>query len=302
MWLSIIACWTCLGGVRRSSAEEERVRRPGARATWHAELTHLPFSVSEIQSDVEYAVAARPKPGLKPFPARALTALPKHCPLCRTRHTSEPVSLHDDPWHHLHCYGLNKSELSRRHDAIVYAIGCVAWTARAQVGREVEGLDPKSVRRPDLQLAFPGRMLLTDVVVSHLLTANAIARGQSRALERQRAENNKYAGVASRIGAELLNVSLDTCGGMAKDAVRLVEAVGEEGERWSMGTWKSSEIRRQVLSAIAVAAQRGNSLAMLAGYTRSTVRADTSVRRRSRMSGKANTDQGRETEGASDSE
>ena len=48
--------------------------------------------------------------------------------------------------------------------------------------------------------------------------------------------------MASRRGAELLNVSVDACGGMAVDTSRLVEAVGEEGESWSMGTWSGASI------------------------------------------------------------
>ena len=73
----------------------------------------------------------------------------------------------------------------------------------------------------------------------------------------------------SRLGAELLNVSADTCGGLASDAFRLVRAIGEEGDSCSLGTWNSAVIERQLLSAIAVAVQRGNALAVLAGYTRS---------------------------------
>ena len=52
--------------------------------------------------------------------------------------------------------------------------------------------------------------------------------------------------------------------------MRLVQAIGEEGERWSAGTWTSGAIERQLLGAIAVAVQRGNALAMLTGYTRAT--------------------------------
>jgi len=117
-------------------------------------------------------------------------------------------------------------------------------------------------------------MLLTDVVVSHSLTAARCAKhatGASlAAVSWQSAKNKKYAAVASRIGAELPNVSLDTSGGMASDAVRLVKVIGEEGERWSAGTWTSSAIERQLLGTIAVAVQRGNALAMLTGYTRAT--------------------------------
>ena len=56
----------------------------------------------------------------------------------------------------------------------------------------------------------------------------------------------------------------------AVTAVRLVKVIGEEGERWSAGTWTSSAIERQLLGTIAVAVQRGNALAMLTGYTRAT--------------------------------
>ena len=75
-------------------------------------------------------------------------------------------------------------------------------------------------------------------------------------------------GVASRLGAELLNVSVDACGGMADGTWRFVEALGEEGERWSLGTWNSGYIERRLLGTIAMAVQRGNAMAMLLGYTR----------------------------------
>ena len=84
----------------------------------------------------------------------------------------------------------------------------------------------------DSQIVFPGRMLLTDVVVSHSLTAQ---RG-SAATRKQGVKNRKYAAVAACLGAELLNVSADTCGGLASDAIKLVQAIGEEGERWNAGT------------------------------------------------------------------
>ena len=199
-------------------------------------------------SDVEYVLAARLNLALPPFPARAMALLPEHCPLCA--HLS-PTSLRDDPWHWLACRSMTNGELSRRHDAVMDAIARVAWQVGAQVKKEVRGLDPNSQQRPDLQIAFPGRMLLTDVAVSHSLTPNYIAQSRSSAAVQQRRRDAKYAGVASRLGAELLNVAVDTCGGMATDASRLVQAIGEDGERWSMGTWSSASIERQLLGAIA---------------------------------------------------
>ena len=69
----------------------------------------------------------------------------------------------------------------------------------------------------------------------------------------------------------MLHLSVDMCGGMASNAVRLVRATGEEGERWSAGTWSSGLIERMLLSSVAIAVQRGNAMAMLSGYTRSAV-------------------------------
>jgi hypothetical protein len=181
-------------------------------------------------SDVEYAIAARLSLGLQPFPARAAAMLPEHCPLCNGTRKGTPVSLKSEPWHWLTCHSLMGGELNRRHNAVVDVIARVAWMVGAQVQREVKDLDPSSAQRPDLQLVFPGRVLLTDVVISHSLTASNVLSGRSTATDRQRRKNTKYARVASRIGAELLNVSVDACGALASDAARLVEAIGEEGE------------------------------------------------------------------------
>ena len=114
------------------------------------------------------------------------------------------------------------------------------------------------------------QMLLTDVAVSHALTANHVTRGKTVTVLMQTRKDRKYAGIAARLGAELLNVSVDACGGMAGDAFELVRAVGEEGARWSAGAWHSGAIERQMLAGIAMAVQRGNALTMLCGYTRAT--------------------------------
>ena len=152
---------------------------------------------------------------------------------------------------------------------MVDAIARVARLVAAQVKKEVVGLVADSGRqRPDLQIAFPGRMLLTDVSVSSSLTAARMKLNASSASDWQTRKNIKYQSVAAQLGAELLNVCVEACGGMASDAVRLVQAIGEEGARWSQGTWKSADIERQLLGAIAVAVQRGNALMMLSGFTR----------------------------------
>ena len=102
-------------------------------------------------SDVEYAIAARLSLDLRPFPARAMALPPEHCPLCRHARMGELVSLCDDPWHFLGCGDMKNGEIRRRHDAVVSAVGRVAWHVGAQVAKWVEGLDPDSNKRPVLQ-------------------------------------------------------------------------------------------------------------------------------------------------------
>jgi hypothetical protein len=109
------------------------------------------------------------------------------------------------------------------------------------------------------------QILLADVVVSHSLTPYNVARCDTMTVVWQTIKNKKYANVASRLGAEMLNLSLDTCGGMASDAIKLAKAIGEEGERWSAGTWSSGFIERTLLGSRAVPVQRGNAMTMLNG-------------------------------------
>ena len=66
----------------------------------------------------------------------------------------------------------------------------------ARYGTEVEGLNPCSKQRPGLEIVFPGRVLLTDVPVSHPLTANGIAYRRSSAVTWQRRKSKNYAEVA----------------------------------------------------------------------------------------------------------
>ena len=106
------------------------------------------------------------------------------------------------------------------------------------------------------------------MVVSTALTPGIVASDAPTASREQGLKQKKYAGVAARLGAQLLNVSVEAQGGMASETFLLAQAVGEEGERWSQGSWTSGAIERQLLGQIAMAVQRGNALAMLSGYTR----------------------------------
>ena len=74
--------------------------------------------------------------------------------------------------------------------------------------------------------------------------------------------------MSAQLGAELLPFSVATYGGLADDAMKLVQALGEEGEE-AMGAWSKEEIIRYTLSVTAAAIQRGNTRVMLAGRMQS---------------------------------
>jgi len=141
-------------------------------------------------------------------------------------------------------------EGNNRHNEIADVLQRTALLLGAQARREVKGLADKSNVRPDLQIFFPGRMLLTDVVVSHPMTAFRVQRQVLSTTSAQYGKQTKYSKMASQLGAELLPFSVATYGGLADDAMKHVQAMGEEGEE-TMGAWSKEEIVRYTLSVTA---------------------------------------------------
>ena len=236
-----------------------------AQAAWAWKMA-LPLGPHVRLSDTEYILAARLNLDLPPFPD--METLPDHCPLCVHPLTKEPISLRDDPWHHLACTAMTNSEGNIRHNEIADVLQHTALLLGAQARREVKGLAHKSKVRPDLQIFFPGRMLLTDIVVSHPMTTSRVQRGDASTTVAEHGKRTKYSNLAARLGAELLPFSVATYGGLADDAMKLVQAMGEEGEE-TMGAWTKEEIVRHTLNMTATAIQRGNARVMLAGRMQS---------------------------------
>ena len=78
--------------------------------------------------------------------------------------------------------------------------------------------------------------------------------------------------------AQLLPFSVETCGAMAPDAVKLLQLVSTAG-REHLGLWPHEDTMRHVLGAIAMAVQRGNAMALLAGYSKAVMCASAAVDR-----------------------
>jgi hypothetical protein len=268
-------------GEKRPLAHRKAITAPAA---WMWKATQ-PLGPRMKISDAQYRLAARLNLDLLPF--HDMDSLPDTCSMCRHRRTGAAISLRDDPWHFLSCPALTSGEGYARHNDIRDALQHVAMLTGAQTRKEVEGLSEDSKVRPDLQILFPARMILTDVVVAHPLTSSHVARRQSVAGLKQQQKRAKYGSTAAKVGAELLPFAVETCGGMAPDALKLVHTIAEEGED-TMRMWSSEQIARYSLCLTATAIQRGNAMVMLHGYAhcrrnRANVRSEEQGRERTAM-------------------
>jgi hypothetical protein len=153
-------------------------------------------------------------------------------------------------------------------------------TVGGQAVREPAGLDLEDGRRPDLQIVFPGEHILTDVVITHPLAPSYIERaaGPATAIARrwQGKKRTKYKKTAAHQEARLLPFAVETCGGLAPDAVTLLKALSHAGEE-HLGLWPRDVIVRQLLGSVAVAVQKGNAMVVLSGYSKAVARASLRV-------------------------
>jgi hypothetical protein len=196
-----------------------------------------------------------------------MKALPDDCPLCNKR---DAIRL--DSWHFLTCNKTRGREVSGRHDEVVNVLYRTALMMGIQAVREPAGLHSSDGRCPDLQLVFPGRNIISDVVVVHPLAPSRVKSRMSwtatgAAREAQGMKHRKYRETAAQHHAELLPFSVETYGGMAPDAIKLLSAMGSMGEE-QLGVWPRHVVIRHLMGAVATAVQRGNAVAWLGGYSR----------------------------------
>jgi hypothetical protein len=227
--------------------------------TWK---TVLPTQKTLVLNNSTYRLAARLNLGLEPEASGAVCVDAKPCPKCET--------VTEDAWHHLSCA---KGGTKLRHDMVLHALYHAALAVGAQAEREPKGLSWGDGKRPDLQVYFPGTHLLSDVVVSHPLAPGYAGAHSSRsrfghtragvARRMQHEKHNKYDHIAERHGAKLLPFAVETCGGLAPDAVTFVKALAEEGDE-QLSLWSKDSIAQHVHAAIAIAVQAANALV----YTR----------------------------------
>jgi len=247
----------------------------GGAALAHAKATSAPRAwawkmviptTKELElTDLQYRMSARLN--LRLHPVTGAASLPPDCPLCHQR-----GAISADLWHFLSCRKQQGGGQIHRHDDVVRALYHIALVLGVQAVREPTGLHAEDGRRPDLQLVLPGRHILTDVAVCHPLGRGALNSGKGLrttgvAKNKEAQKRQRYCETAKQQDAEILPFVVETCGGMAPDAIRLLQILGEAGQE-HLAMWPREVVVRQLLGAVAIAVQRGVATMYLAGYER----------------------------------
>jgi hypothetical protein len=233
-------------------------------STWKSVI---PSHKAHVLADSHYRVSARYNLGLAPH----RTVLPDNCASCGIVN-----AIKRDPWHHLSCNSHKRQEITLRHDTIVNALFHHAHYSGAAAAKEPAGLSTEDGRRPDLHIVVPGLSILTDVVVSHPLAPSHLSTAASKPLatanQAALRKHSKYTHLADTQQAHFVPFSVETSGGMTEEAEELVDQLSLACKD-HLTLPSSRPFANSIRSSIAVAIQKGNALAIHAGFSRAVMRA-----------------------------
>jgi hypothetical protein len=171
---------------------------------------------------------------------------------------------------------MKRKELNMRHNAVLNALYLYTSRAGGVAVKEPTDLNDKDGRRPDLQLLLPGLHYLADVRITHPLCPTHVQAAANKqlgaALRAEREKTNRYQQTAEQHHAEFIPFVVETLGGIAPAAVKLLDQIALTC-RDHMTLWSHQEVVKELRGAIAIAVQRGNAIAMIAGYNRAVGRA-----------------------------
>jgi hypothetical protein len=232
----------------------------------HTWKTVHPVSTLHILSDPQYRIAARLNLGLPPNHNH----LPRRCTSC-----GKDDALIIDPWHHLSCNTHKRREITLRHNAVLHALYSHVRSAGGAAALEVKGLSADTRIQPDMQISFPGQLILSDVVISHPLCPSHVSAASRKRLlvaeEAAQRKHSKYDQVARLHRMRLLPFSVETMGGLSREAEQLVEQIGLAC-RDHLTLETHERIAKGVRASVAVAVQKGNAMTVQAGYSRAVMR------------------------------
>ena len=231
----------------------------------HVWKTVHPTSTLHMLTDAQYRIAARLNLLLPPHHNQ----MPRDCTSCH-----KPDAFEKDSWHHLACNSHKRREINARHNAVLLALYSHVRYAGGAATMEPPRLSRDSRIRPDLRIVFPNQHILTDVVISHPTCPSHIAAASAKQLATAEqaavTKHNTYDEMAIEQQARFLPFSVETMGGMSKEAVELVEQIGLAcRDHLTLATHES--IARGVRPSVACAIQRGNAMTVMAVYSRAVM-------------------------------
>lgn len=207
-------------------------------------------------SDKHFQLACKNRLGVAPYPCQA-----SRCGGCN-------ASVLNDPWHDLSCVHRRKNELNLRHDLVTKCIKYYAEIAGA-VGRlEPNGLSEDDRKRPDLELFLGHIHQLVDVTIVHPTCRSYLIRAQHPLAITEKAASNKltkYSVMGSQLQAKIIPFAIESFGGFSQSAQDFVSTLAHYASNYST-LFEKNELIRDFISAIAVAVQKGNALAVINGW------------------------------------
>ena len=225
----------------------------------HKWKTVIPSQHAHTLSDTHYTIAARLNLGLTPFPNKPAP----DCASCR-----EVDALRTDSSHHLCCIAHKSREITLRHNTIVQTLYHHTIHAGGAAVKEPRHLSTETRKRPDLQIVLPNRHILTDVVVTHPLAPSYFrATGKEHLIKAKHAaaaKCRKYAEVADSQQADFIPFSIESTGGIGKEAADLIDQLCT-ASRDFLSLPSHHPFAHDVFSSVAIAIQRGNAFALIAG-------------------------------------
>ena len=78
--------------------------------------------------------------------------------------------------------------------------------------------------------------------------------------------------MASRHDAELIPFAVETCGGLAPDAIELLDVISSEASE-HLSLWSQGDVAKQLLDSVAIAIQKGNAMTILGAHAATALQA-----------------------------
>jgi len=174
--------------------------------------------------------------------------------------------------HPLSCNSQKGREITLRHDSVVNdlhhgikAAGGVCIKEPSRLGSDGDN------SRPDLQVVIGGEQVLVDVTIGNPTCQTYQDQCSEEQLRctvmAEQRKNNKYSAMAETQNAKFIPFAVEMYGGLGKSANKLLSKISKCA-RDQMLMWPYHRIIQNLKGEIAISIQRGNAIAILAGYNR----------------------------------